>query len=163
MSIVMDILEGLWNIKLNYKGVPVNFFGVTRIWDENKNSYRSTLSRLHKKGLIDKKSGRWFITKYGEKYFEDNKKLLTFNSPFRTSSPRNLLLMFDIPESRQGERKWLRQHLVKFNYQMIQKSVWVGPSPLPKEFISYLKEIDLDSCIKTFKLAKPYQISRNKN
>ena len=66
--------------------------------------------------------------------------------------------MFDVPESRQNERKWLREHLKKFKYCMVQKSVWVGPSPLPKEFISYLKEIKLNSCIKIFKLAKSYTI-----
>ncbi len=46
--------------------------------------------------------------------------------------------------------------LKKFGYIMIQKSVWVGPSPLPKEFKDYMKEIKLDKCIKTFKLEKSY-------
>jgi hypothetical protein len=39
---------------------------------------------------------------------------------------------------------------------MIQKSVWVGPSPLPKEFMDYVKEIGLKDNLKTFKLAKSY-------
>ena len=38
----------------------------------------------------------------------------------------------------------------------IQKSVWVGPSPLPKDFLDYIKHIDLLDKIKMFKLAKPY-------
>ena len=37
------------------------------------------------------------------------------------------------------------------------KSVWVGPSPLPKDFLSYIKEIHLENCIKTFKLSNPYK------
>ena len=40
---------------------------------------------------------------------------------------------------------------------MIQKSVWVGPSPLPQDFIFYLKEVDLENEIKTFKLEKGYK------
>ena len=28
----------------------------------------------------------------------------------------------------------------KFHYVMIQKSVWRGPSPLPKEFLDYIKK-----------------------
>ena len=40
---------------------------------------------------------------------------------------------------------------------MIQKSVWVGPSPLPKEFMNYISKIGLKSTIKTFKLAKGYK------
>ena len=64
--------------------------------------------------------------------------------------------MFDVPTERKGEREWFRWHLKKFGYIMIQQSVWVGPSPLPKEFNDYVKSIKLDRCIKTFKLAKPY-------
>jgi len=158
MSIVIEILEGLWNTHLYYKGARVNMFGVPKPWIENKNSYRSTVSRLHKKGLVEKKNGRWIITKAGKKYVKENKRLLNFNSPFKKGVSKNLLLMFDVPESRQNERKWLREHLKKFEYFMIQKSVWVGPSPLPKDFVSYLKKIKLNPCIKTFKLAKPYQI-----
>ena len=51
--------------------------------------------------------------------------------------------MFDISESKRAEREWLRWHLKKFNYLMIQKSVWVGPSPIPKEFLDYIKSIGL--------------------
>ena len=66
--------------------------------------------------------------------------------------------MFDILETRKAEREWFRWHLKKFNYVMIQKSVWVGPSPLPKEFMDYIEKIKLKSAIKTFKLAKAYNL-----
>ena len=39
---------------------------------------------------------------------------------------------------------------------MIQRSVWVGPSPLPKEFLDYVKTIGLQNYLKTFKLAEAY-------
>ena len=39
---------------------------------------------------------------------------------------------------------------------MIQRSVWVGPSPLPEEFLAYLKRIGLQKKFKTFKLVKSY-------
>ncbi len=39
---------------------------------------------------------------------------------------------------------------------MIQRSVWVGPSPLPKDFLDYLKEIKLGDNLKMFKLSKGY-------
>ena len=64
--------------------------------------------------------------------------------------------MFDVPVEKKAERDWFRWHLKKFGYIMVQHSVWVGPSPLPKEFKEYLEEIKLNKCIKTFKLAKPY-------
>ncbi len=65
--------------------------------------------------------------------------------------------MYDIPEDKKAEREWFRFHLKKFGYEMIQRSVWVGPSPLPKDFLDYLGEIKLKSHVKTFKLAKSYK------
>ena len=164
MSIVMEILEGLWNTTLYYKGMRVNFFGFSKPWKYNDASVRTTMSRLHKKGLITKKSGKWSITKNGKKYFNTEKKKIIphFNSPLKKDTTKNLIVMFDIPESRKIERNWFRLHLIKFGYIMIQKSVWVGPSPLPKDFVSYVKEIGLRSCIRNFKLAKPYKFIKNK-
>lgn len=43
---------------------------------------------------------------------------------------------------------------------MIQRSVWVGPSPLPKEFLDYVKEIKLEDKFKTFKLSKGYNTKK---
>lgn len=162
MSIVMEILEDLWNKQLRYKGAKVNAFGVPIFWEDKKDhpqdSFSSTMSRLKKKGFVEIKSRKWILTKAGKEYFKEKRKLsLKFASPFALNSPKNLLLMFDIPESKRAERNWLRWHLQEFQYFMIQKSVWVGPSPLPKKFGAHLKEMGLYNCIKTFKLIKPYQ------
>ena len=64
--------------------------------------------------------------------------------------------MYDIPHTLKKERDWFRRQLINFGYVMIQKSVWVGPSPLPKDFLAYLKEIKIGDSFKTFKLAKSY-------
>ncbi len=64
--------------------------------------------------------------------------------------------MYDIPHLQKKERDWFRRQLVNFGYIMIQKSVWVGPSPLPDDFLDYLKEIKIKDNFKTFKLAKSY-------
>jgi DNA-binding transcriptional regulator PaaX len=159
----MEILEKLWNAEFRYKGARANMLGIPIFWenkkDYSKDSFDKTLSRLVKGGLVEIKSEKWFLTKTGKEYFENKRKLyLKFSSPFVLNAPKNLLLMFDIPESKKSERNWLRWHLREFQYFMIQKSVWVGPSPLPKKFGAYLKEIGLYKYIKTFKLARPYQI-----
>jgi DNA-binding transcriptional regulator PaaX len=163
MSLVMEILEGLWNTTLYYKGIRVNVFGFPMPWKPSRmhseNSAHSTISRMQKNGLIEIKNDKWSLTEKGRKYFEDKRKLsVKFHSSFILNAPKNLLLMFDIPESKKAEREWLRWHLREFQYYMIQKSVWVGPSPLPKKFGAHLKEIGLYNYIKTFKLAKPYKI-----
>ena len=81
---------------------------------------------------------------------------ISFLSPFQKDSPKNLIVMYDISSIQRRERDWFRRQLVKFGFVMIQKSVWVGPSPLPKDFLDYLKEIKIRDSFKTFKLAKPY-------
>jgi DNA-binding transcriptional regulator PaaX len=84
------------------------------------------------------------------------KYLHSFVSNFGKNIPKNLLLIYDIPEGRKKERDWFRRQLKNFDFVMIQKSAWVGPSPLPEDFLSYLKEIGLQKEFKTFKLAKPF-------
>jgi len=81
-------------------------------------------------------------------------KSFVFDS--KIDAPKNLLLIYDIPEGRKKERDWFRRQLKNFDFVMIQRSVWVGPSLLPEEFLAYLKRIGLQKEFKTFKLAKPY-------
>ncbi|HBP00438.1 TPA: CRISPR-associated endonuclease Cas2, partial [Candidatus Uhrbacteria bacterium] len=89
--------------KLFYKGVRVNSFGIPLF-------------------LKDKKSR--VKIKNRKKAFYNT----TFISPFLENSPKNLMVMYDIPHNLKKERDWFRRHLIKFGYVMIQKSVWVGPS-----------------------------------
>jgi DNA-binding transcriptional regulator PaaX len=166
VSLVMEILEGLWNVTAYYKGMRVNIFGFPMPWKpgyyRSENSTISTISRLRKDGFIEIKNGKWSLTEKGKQYFKSKEKISKkFFSPFPLNSPKNLLLMFDIPELKKAERQWLRWHLREFQYFMIQKSVWVGPSPLPKKFSMHLKEMGLDTYIKTFKLAHPYKITKS--
>ncbi len=120
--------------KFNYKGLSVSSFGLP-------------ISSTFKKHQ-DKKSRR-----------KRSLYHISFSSSFKDSAPKNLIVMYDIPHNLKKERDWFRRHLVKFGYVMIQKSIWVGPSPLPKDFMSYLKEIKIGDKFKTFKLAKPYNYS----
>jgi DNA-binding transcriptional regulator PaaX len=158
MSIVREILEELWNTELNYKGVRVNLFGIPRFKKYAPRSLQMTVARLRRDGIIEKELRGIVLSKDGREYVKRKfDSLQQFDKPKGLSSGKNLIVMFDVPTERKGEREWLRWHLKKFGYLMIQKSVWVGPSPLPNEFKKYLKEIRLDQCIKTFKLEKSYK------
>ncbi|MFA6585778.1 MAG: CRISPR-associated endonuclease Cas2 [Candidatus Paceibacterota bacterium] len=117
--------------KLFYKGVEVNSFGIP-IFSQGR---KSRVKKENRK--------RTFYH-------------ITFSSPFKKDSSKNLMVMYDIPHSMKKERDWFRRQLIKFDYIMIQKSVWVGPSPLPRDFLDYLKEIKMGDKFKTFKLAKSY-------
>ena len=157
MSIAKEILEELWNTNLKYKGMNVNIFGIPHFKKYSPRNLRTTIDRLKRKDIIEKEISGIILSKYGKEYVKRKiDSLRQFNKPKNVSEGRNLILMFDIPTERKTEREWLRWHLKKFDYVMIQKSVWVGPSPLPKEFKEYLEKIKLNKCIKTFKLTKSY-------
>jgi DNA-binding transcriptional regulator PaaX len=151
-------LEELWNTELSYKGMKVNIFGIPRFKKYKDGSIRNTIDRLKRKGIIEKELSGIVLSKYGKEYAKRKfDSLKQFDPPEHMSKDKNLLVMFDVPTEKKGEREWLRWHLKKFGYIMIQQSVWVGPSPLPKEFSIYVKSIKLDKCIKTFKLEKSYK------
>ena len=113
--------------KFKYKGVSINIFGLPSLSDPKKKESKQKRQYLH-----------------------------SFVSCFSEGAPKNLILMYDIPHARKKERDWFRRQLKNFDFIMIQKSVWVGPSPLPKDFLDYLKRIGLQDKFKTFKLAKSY-------
>lgn len=119
------------NRRLRYKGVSVNMFGLPDFGDSK-----------NKKNTANKISKRQYLN--------------SFASNFHKDAPKNLLLIYDIPENRKKERDWFRRQLKNFDFVMIQRSVWVGPSPLPVEFLDYLKIIGLRKEFETFKLAKSY-------
>jgi CRISPR-associated endonuclease Cas2 len=156
MSIVGEILQELWDSEFYYKGVRVNFFGIPRFKKYAPNSIQVSLSRLQKKGYIASNNKEWYLTSSGKTYIKKNTILKQFDFEVSKNAPKNLMVMFDIPEPKKKEREWFRRHLRKLGYVMVQKSVWVGPSPLPKEFTEYTKQIKLQDSIKTFKLAKGY-------
>lgn len=117
---------------MRYKGMRVNAFGLPLLNSEPKRDRKKYVNRKRKF------------------YYA------AFSSPFTKESPKNLILMYDVVEEKKKERDWFRRQLINFGYTMIQRSVWVGPSPLPKEFLGYVKGIGLQSHLKTFKLAKVY-------
>ncbi len=154
---MLDILEDMYYKELNFKGVKVNIFGIPSFLIRNKNSYYSTLNRLKHGGYIVRDGNGWRTTIEGRKRIKKADTLRSFDSPFSNDSKKNLLLIFDIPEGIRFKRDWLRAHLNKFKYIMVQKSVWVGPSPLPKEFIVYVKEIKIAKYIKTYRLSSAHK------
>lgn len=115
--------------KLKYKGMSVNLLGLPSFSDSKPKEEKKIIKR---------------------------KYLRSFISNFSKDAPKILLLIYDIPHTRKKERDWFRRQLKNFDFIMIQKSVWVGPSPLPKDFLDYLKRIGLQKEFKTFKLAKSY-------
>ncbi len=120
------------NRHLKYKGVTVGAFGLPVLFSkENK--------------VTESKNPKKIYSLH--KHFDFN---------FAITAPKNQIVMYDIPFNKRSERDWFRSQLRRFNYIMIQKSVWVGPSPLPHDFLNYVKSIGLKNKLIILKLAKPY-------
>ena len=120
---------------LKYKGVTVNAFGLPVFNSDKKEKQVSMPKRIY-----------------------SFHKCFDFN--FANTAPKDMILMYDIPYDKRKERDWFRRHLQKFGYTMVQKSVWIGPSSLPKDFLDYVKSIGLSKQFMTFKLATPYASKR---
>jgi|SRR3989344_1693831 len=157
MSLIYEVLKELSSKSFHYKGARVNFLGLPKFKNYSPNTLSGSLVYMRKKGLLEYDNAEISITHKGREYIKRKfDSLKQFNYKFKKDAPKNLIVMFDIPETKKAEREWLRWHLKKFSYSMIQKSVWVGPSPLPKEFLDYVERIGIKAGFKTFKLAKGY-------
>jgi DNA-binding transcriptional regulator PaaX len=161
MSLPRDILNFLLETELNYKGMRVNLLGMPSFKDYSRETVRTTINRLHRNDLLEKDNTYLALTKKGREYIEFKaSQLKQFKRIKNHDKVKNLLVFFDIPESKRICRDWLRRQLIELDFYMIQKSVWVGPSPLPQEFIDYIKELGIEKCLKTFKLAKGYKVGK---
>lgn len=121
----------------------------------NPDTIRVTLSRLEKRGLVKKSGNMWSVTKTGLlrlakiKRQRSQKKL--------SELPKHMIIAFDIPETKRNKRLWLRNELISMGFVMLQKSLWFGPTPIPKDFVTALGELHILEHIKFFK-AQEYDI-----
>jgi DNA-binding transcriptional regulator PaaX len=65
------------------------------------------------------------------------------HSTSHRSDGQKRLVCFDIPERDRAKRRWLRGELIASDYHQLQKSVWIGKTPLPQEFIEALDTLEL--------------------
>jgi len=152
MSIGNDLLTILTSHPLAYKKLHVEMRKNLRADSSiSKESISRSLQRLKKKGLVKFINEEWSITEQGEEL--NIKESLIYFEKLTTHS-HQLLIMFDIPEKERYKRNWLRSQLKIYDYKMLQGSVWLGPGPLPKEFLNYLKKKDINKHILVFKTQK---------
>ena len=112
-----------------------------------KNNSFVILNRLQNKGLVEKKDNKYILTFLGLKYF---KRIKQKNSDreIKKWDGRWRVVMFDIPEKLRKERNWLRHQLYGLEYQLIQKSVFLGKWPLTEDFFNEITERRLNNFIR---------------
>lgn len=113
----------------------------------SRGTVSATLSRLKKKGMVitsgPKKKAVWFITTRGKSHFKE----MIVGDDLPPEDGKIRLVIYDIPEEMASQRVWLRNRLSACEYTCLQKSVWLGTRPLPKELRSELKDRKLLSYI----------------
>ena len=99
-----------------------------------KKTFQDNTYRLKKLGLIAKDPQKkvYYLTDEGKKftaYIEDRYGVLS-----RKWDGKVRVVIFDIPEKKRQWREWLRSELLLLQYKILQKSVYIGKTPLPKSF-----------------------------
>ncbi|TSC77591.1 MAG: hypothetical protein G01um101429_1007 [Parcubacteria group bacterium Gr01-1014_29] len=137
-----------------YGGPPEALFGEKRKKIKNS-TFRVTLFRLEKQGMIECDDLLWRITEKGKEYLARKlaKRLPSHSkrSEVKVVKQKNIIIIFDVPEKLHRKRDWLREELTQLGFTMLQKSVWFGPSPLPKSFIRNVQHMNLLCCLKFFR------------
>ncbi len=122
-------------------------------------NYYSCIRRLESNGLISKRGrGRkkyLQITTQGREALKTVRTSKIFAGRY-SKEPYNgdILIIFDVPELTRKKRDWLREILKELEFHMIQKSVWMGKTLIPIEFIDDLRDMNMLQYINFFAVEK---------
>ncbi|MDO8486902.1 MAG: CRISPR-associated endonuclease Cas2 [Candidatus Curtissbacteria bacterium] len=115
----------------------------------NYNSTYKTIKRLKDKGyLLTKREERKIIvelTQDGRNYISLAK--LLEDSPW---DGKWRIVIFDVPEDHRKLRNALRYRLKEWQFQQLQKSVWISKKDIVKELKSFIKEVGVENWVKIF-------------
>ena len=128
-------------------------FGLDKNQDISSRRISSVLSKLRREGLVSRKgttrNSRWGITSKGKQWLHLHP---TIDIPKPDGITR--LVIFDVPEKYRKKRNRLRGELIAFEFEQLQKSVWIGNRPLPKSFIQLVDSLDLSEAVHIFSVYK---------
>lgn len=112
---------------------------------KEKKYLKQSLSRLMDKGFISRRGSKFMLTAEGRRYFLANTKI---KSRVRKWDGKWRLITFDVPGGYNPKRDQIRYLLQKFNFYLLQKSVWICPNFMTEEFWKLIVENDLDKYCK---------------
>lgn len=115
--------------------------GLDKSYKFSKQTFHSILWRLQKQKLVERNASGWGATDLGRRLIQKVKYSFSGALPKEDGIIR--LVIFDIPEYERKKRVWLRLELIACGFTMLQKSVWIGYRPLPKDFFEALEDLGL--------------------
>ncbi len=124
-----------------------------------RRSFHNFLYRLKKDGLITKmdrnKKTFFKLSPRGKEILQKLRSVILPSAKHENKEENTLkIVIFDIPEKEKNKRDWLRSALKNLDFNMIQKSVWMGKSKLPEEFIRDLGQLNILSYVEIFAITK---------
>ncbi len=109
-----------------------------------RESIRTTLWRLEKKGLVERtEKGELKLSERGAEFLKQKER-----PPEEPWDGKWRLITFDIPEKRRKERDWLRNALTNAGYSFVQRSVFLGKRPIPRTIFEIIEERNLSGFIR---------------
>ena len=124
-------------------------------------SYYECIRCLERDGLISKtkenKKRYITITKEGLRTLKEqqaDRSKSMFVDYEKKKIQKNILVIFDIPERLRKKRGWFRAVLEELDFHLVQKSVWIGKSIIPRDLIDDLKEMKILQYIHFFEVEK---------
>jgi hypothetical protein len=124
---------------------------------EKVRNIKKYLSKLEKNGLIIKNSiNKIDITSKGKRKLNVFKKSFLLNkTQYKKEKSDNIIVIsYDIPVAFNKERNILRDILRYLNFNLIHKSVWIGRTKLPKEFILDMEKLGILDYIEILEVTK---------
>jgi DNA-binding PadR family transcriptional regulator len=133
-----------------------------------RQKFYNLLYKLQKQGLVKKckkdKNSFWIITHNGKKKLKKIKqkeKVFNIDINYKVEKDNDLkIIIFDIPEKNRKKRDWLRRNLLALDFSKLQRSVWMGGTKLPEEFLKELKNLSLMPYIEIFSVNKKGTIGK---
>ena len=152
------MLEGFFPAKYPEARLWRNLLDFGDSYKFSRLTFSAVLSRLRKEGFVVRKKSKkfavWRITPKGLILLQTETKKK--NKLIKDGISR--IVTFDIPEKQRKKRRWIREELLELGYQPLQKSVWLGFSPLPEDFFKDLDLLSLKKHIHIFSIEKKGKI-----
>ena len=124
----------------------------------------AAVARLKKSGYFEVVDQKWKITGSGLMKLDELKKIIRTRMTPQTYKNQESsiikIVMFDIPEKLSFARRWLRNTLSNLGFIMMQKSVWIGKSKIPPEFLDDIKKLRLENFIEIITVNKSGNIRK---
>ncbi len=145
-----ELIAFLFSCRSNSIRKKILFEKVKRRNKVAVNTYYKNISRLKSRGIIEEKNDFFYLS---------NKGKIIHQNPYKKINEKpgklnKILIIFDIPERKKKVREWIRRQLKGWDFEMVQKSVWIGDGPLPQGFMDRLKFLCVDRGVKVYKLRK---------